>query len=217
MLSQGPMSVLAFIVSHAKHCLREECEGWVFPAILLGSLWRTLGQLLSLVGVSLWPRYRGKSKWCIRSIFVFPVIYSTSFSQTFLWLSLYLWWYGNPTWIDTFSCTLKLVACFHSWNLTAHFIYSFIYVLFKDFIYLFLERDWEEKRETERDKNINMKEKHRLIASCTPLTRNWASNVDTYPTRTELQTIRFAGGHPTTCTTPLRAHFPHFKENYQQL
>ena len=50
-------------------------------------------------------------------------------------------------------------------NLTQTSTSSFIYFLElkKDFIYLFLER--EEGREIKREKNIDVREKHQLVAS----------------------------------------------------
>ena len=48
----------------------------------------------------------------------------------------------------------------------------FIFILFKDFIDLFLER--REGREKERERNIDVQEIHHSVASCTPLTGNLA-------------------------------------------
>ena len=47
-------------------------------------------------------------------------------------------------------------------------------VCFKDFIYLFSERG--EGREEEREKNIDVQEKHPLVASRTPATGELAVN-----------------------------------------
>ena len=52
---------------------------------------------------------------------------------------------------------------------------------FKDFIYLFLER--EEGREKERERHINVWEQHQLVASCVPPTRDLACNPGLCPDR----------------------------------
>ena len=54
--------------------------------------------------------------------------------------------------------------------------HSLHYLLFKkkDFIYLFLERG--ERREKERERNINVQEIHLLVDSCTPPTGDLAHN-----------------------------------------
>ena len=51
---------------------------------------------------------------------------------------------------------------------------SFLKILFKDFIDLFLERG--EGRENERERNIHVREIHRLVASHTPPTGDLAHN-----------------------------------------
>ena len=43
--------------------------------------------------------------------------------------------------------------------------------IFKDFLYLFLERG--EEREKERKRNIDVREKHQLAVSLTPLLETW--------------------------------------------
>ena len=46
--------------------------------------------------------------------------------------------------------------------------------VFKDFIYLFLERG--ERKDKERDRNINVREIHQSVASRTPPTEDLAQN-----------------------------------------
>ena len=55
--------------------------------------------------------------------------------------------------------------------------YSFLF--FKDFIYLFWER--REGRGKERDRNIDMWEKHWLVASCIPPNGDWTHNAGMFP------------------------------------
>ena len=85
-------------------------------------------------------------------------------------------------------------------------IYLSIYHLsfFKDFIYLFLER--EEGRENERERNIHVREKYWLVAFCRY--PSWGPNPQ--PGHMpwlgiEPVTVHFAGRHPTNAATPARA------------
>ena len=54
-----------------------------------------------------------------------------------------------------------------------------MYIVFKDFIYLFLER--EEGREEKRERNRNMREKHQSVASHMPPTGDLARNTGMCP------------------------------------
>ena len=53
--------------------------------------------------------------------------------------------------------------------------------IYKDFIYLFLER--REGREKERERNIDVREKHPLVASHMPPTADLARNPGSCPDR----------------------------------
>ena len=63
---------------------------------------------------------------------------------------------------------------FRSWRCRRRTCCIKLYNLKKYFIYLFSERG--EGRETERGRNINVKEKHQFAASPTPPTRDLACN-----------------------------------------
>ena len=85
-----------------------------------------------------------------------------------------------------------------------NWVVKFFDYLFKDFIYLFLQRG--EGREKERERNNNMREKHRSATSHTC--------PDQKPNRQprhipwlgiEPVTFHFVGQHPTNWATPARA------------
>ena len=59
---------------------------------------------------------------------------------------------------------LLITSLCHFWSFSKHVCFEFIdsYNFSKDFIYLFLERG--EGREKERERNIDVREKHQLVA-----------------------------------------------------
>ena len=109
------------------------------------------------------------------------------------------------------SSGLPPSSCSHPqlWNLYFHNSFVFRFVKLYLFIYLFI---WEEGREEERERNIDVREKHWLAAfwpGWGPKPQPW------HVPWLEIQpvTTRFAGQRPTSWATPARVAQCSFKQN----
>ena len=81
---------------------------------------------------------------------------------------------------------------------------NFLLLLFKDFIYLFFERG--ERREKNRERNIDMREKHQWVASCMSL--DWGPTPQSRHVPWQgikLATLCFRGQCPTNWATLVRS------------